>query len=52
MRSPKVFRGSRARIKRLDGWEQTPASIWILFALSLAGAFLVLACLASVPSSP
>jgi hypothetical protein len=50
MRPPKVYRGSRARLKRTNAWTQTPASIWILFALSLGAVFLVLAWLASRPS--
>jgi hypothetical protein len=49
MHRPKVYRGSRARIKRLDAWAQTPAGIWILFSVSLAAAFVLLTCLASLP---
>jgi hypothetical protein len=49
MRPAKVYRGSRARLKRVSVWSLTPAGIWILFAVSLAAAFVVLACLASLP---
>jgi len=45
----KVYRGSRARLNRLRAWSLTPAGIWILFAVSLAAAFTVLACLAALP---
>jgi hypothetical protein len=38
-------------MKRISGWSLTPPGIWILFALSLAAAFGVLACLASLPAS-
>lgn len=49
MHPPKVYRGSRARVKRITVRSLTPAGIWILFAVSLAAAFVLLTCLASLP---
>ena len=47
-RPSKVYRGSRARIRRLSVWTHTPAGVWILFALALSGVFLILALLATL----
>jgi len=49
MHPPRIFRGSRARLSRIDARALTPTSIWILFGLSLGAAFTLLACLASLP---
>jgi hypothetical protein len=46
---PRHYRGSSSRIRRLKWYAHTPAGIWVLFAMSLAAVFVLLACLASLP---
>ncbi|HEX9368384.1 MAG TPA: hypothetical protein VF921_17265 [Vicinamibacterales bacterium] len=48
MRPGKRYRGSPARLRRLQWRRLTPRSLWILLVAMLCAALMTLACLASL----
>jgi len=46
-RGSKRYRGSSRRLRQLGWKEHTPLNVWILLLVSLCGALIALACLAT-----